>query len=185
MKRFMFVFMVVVFFATNVFAIDVDTRGLSETQKAELAMQAAKMKEEPSVAKSTPAKVNEWVDVGNNIGTAIISAAGKIGMAGDEFMKSNTGKVVVGLIVVKMIGGFIVHVVVGTFCLLLFLSIWTYLFRKLCIYDKITITPIEGMWFRKKEYVFQNDSRNSETRLFMWITFCFGSLICLAFIFSW
>ena len=182
MKKLITTFLVL-FLTTNAFALD--TSGLSEKQKAELALKAAEMKENtPSIVPPTPAKVNEWVQVGENIGTAIVAVAGKVGVAGDKFMESNTGKIVIGLIVFKMMGGTIIHITIGMICLIIFLSLWTYFFKKVCVYKKITIEPVSGSIFKKKTYEMVNPDQVESERIIFWLTFCAGCLVCIAIMFT-
>jgi hypothetical protein len=108
--------------------VSVDTQGLTDTQKAELVKQAAAMKQAASV--SSPEKVAQWVDVGKNAGLAFASFAKEVGVAGDKFIESTTGKLVFGAIAFKMIGGPLIHFGAGFLVLAICIPIWVWSYRK-------------------------------------------------------
>lgn len=126
--------------------IDIDTSNLTDAQKAELAMQAAKMASEANKpaeliksAVNAPDKVNEWVGIGSRIGQALGGAAKEIGVAVNDFAKSPVGQLTMALIVWKMMGGAIVHVIGGLLVMGIGLSFVMYMFNrtypKQCEYD--------------------------------------------------
>lgn len=75
---------------------------------ADTAKEAAKV-----VATSTPAKVNEWIDVGSRIGQAMGGAAKEIGVQVNEFVKTPVGQWTMAIIVWKFMGGVIMHLAGG------------------------------------------------------------------------
>ena len=97
----------------------IDERGLTEEQKHQLALQAEQMKKQnesgaidPSAI--DPQKLNEWVDLGENIGVAVAATAKELGVAADEFLNTRTGQITVVLIVWKVMGEDIVGIIGGT-----------------------------------------------------------------------
>ena len=99
----------------------VSTKGLTDEQKAQLALQAAQMnaqneQEQSTILPSTldPKELNEWVDLGKNIGLAVAATAKELGVASDTFLESTTGKITVVLIVWKVMGEDIIGVFGGT-----------------------------------------------------------------------
>lgn len=142
--------MVLVIFlvAYSALAKDVSVSGLSEEQAAELALQAAKMKNTtPAV---TPSKVDEWVNVGRNIGIAITEVAGQLGVAADNFLESTTGKIVLVLVIWKMAGSSIIDLVYGVALFTILFSTWIYFFRRMCLIKKMTVEYPKDTWARKK-----------------------------------
>lgn len=97
---------------------NLDLRGLSQEQIAELQLQAAKMKSPENVSATVRQEATAWAELGANIGTAMVSAARELGVAANEFSQTSLGKVVTLIIVYKVIGKDILGVAVGSFILL-------------------------------------------------------------------
>ena len=127
------------FVAFNTLAAQyINTDGLTEEQKAQLALQAAQMKkqsEDPAttgiVDKLTdPKELNEWVELGKNVGLSLAAVAKELGVASDEFLKSNTGKIAVVIIVWKVMGHDILGIVGGTVAWIVLATIilWSFKF---------------------------------------------------------
>jgi len=168
-------------------SIQINTSGLTDEQKAKIASLIGDMKKEES-SPSTPKKVDEWVNVGAHIGDALITAASKLGVAGDQFMKSDTGKMVAVIIVWKMMGGALVHIILGVMWTTLFLIGWIYFFRKMCVVQSITYTPIEGSSRRKKEIKYYNNADVSSDmgglRAMFWFSLIIGIAVGIFTIFT-
>jgi hypothetical protein len=107
--------------------VSVNTQGLTDVQKAELVKQADAMKQAATV--SSPEKAAQWVDVGKNAGLAFASFAKEVGVAGDKFIESTTGKLVFGAIAFKMIGGPLIHFGAGFLVLAIGVPIWVWSYR--------------------------------------------------------
>lgn len=112
----------------------IDTRGLTEEQKAQLALQAAQLKNQnegigTGISKLNPEKLNEWVELGKNAGMAITAMAKELGIAADKFLESNTGKIAAVLIVWKVAGKDILGVVGGTIAWIVLANIILWSFR--------------------------------------------------------
>jgi len=129
-------------------AIDIDTRGLTEAQKATLVQQAEQMKEQAGKAAQTSQlsaeKVNEWAELGKNIAITFTTVAKELGVAADQFLNSTTGKITLFLIVWKMAGRDILGLMIGTSFLLAFVPLWIYFFRRLCLMKSVITEPVEG-----------------------------------------
>jgi len=157
MKKLFVVLAMVCFLCMGSMAYAVDTNGLSETQKAEIAMQIAKMKEEKaSPQPSTPAKVNEWVQVGQNVGYALIGAADKVGIAVEKFSETKVGKVTMAIVIWKMMGSAIIHVVVGISLWIITTTILFYFYRRNVSISSVTYTPVPDRFWRKKVVEYRN-----------------------------
>lgn len=104
---------------------------------------------------------NDWVSLGKNAGLAIMAVAKEIGVAGDKILESNTGKIAVVLIAAKVmdvktdtVSGIVAKVTsfaTGMGLLAIFLPLWGWYFRHLCIVKEVRKT---GFW--KKEYVYHD-----------------------------
>ena len=104
--------------ATSAFAADtLKTEGLTDKQKAEVALHIENLKN----SETSPANVSEtvrkeasaWGELGSNMGKAMVGAAKELGVAADEFSQTNLGKITVGVVVYKLIGRDIVKFMVG------------------------------------------------------------------------
>lgn len=166
----------------------VDTTGLSETQKAELAMQVAKMKESgDSTIFNGIKKVGDIAGVGKQVGHEIGEAAKEVGVAADELLKTDVGKGIAFLIVWKVAGKDMVDVVnngvgyiTGFFLFITLLPIWFYLFRKMCVV-KITRIEYPEKSFKKIkhfEYYDVKDGNMGNIRLLMLVVLLV-MLICI------
>jgi hypothetical protein len=184
MKKMILMLVVFCFVCTGL-AYAVDTRGLDEEQQAELALQAARMKK-GSVPEtvSTPQKVNEWVQVGNNVGTALISAAEKLGQTADKFLESKTGKITIVLIVWKMMGSVIIHVGTGIAFWVVSTIILIWLFRKTNI-KSIEKTHVDGKLFRNKKITYNSPGEMEETRVTLMVLWVAATAVSIFMIFSW
>lgn len=104
--------------ATSAFAADtLKTEGLTDKQKAEVALHIENLKN----SETSPANVSEtvrkeasaWGELGSNMGKAMVGAAKELGVAANEFSQTNLGKITVGVVVYKLIGRDIVNFMVG------------------------------------------------------------------------
>lgn len=86
-------------------------------QKAQLAEAAKDIR----LGHSYAASAKEWAEVGSSIGKGLVATANEMGVAVNDFARTPVGKIAVALIVWKVAGGDIIHVVVALFaCGLLF-----------------------------------------------------------------
>lgn len=90
-------------------------KDLTDVQKAEvLKVVADKVTATKAAAISAtdlnnPAKLNEWVDLGKNIGLAFGGAAHELGIAANDFVKTPVGLITIGLIVWHFMGNMLLH----------------------------------------------------------------------------
>lgn len=101
-------------------AIQISDENLTEAQKHQLEELAAKLKVENATNKAngidpltSAKKVDEWVGVGEHVGKALGGAAKELGIAINDFMQSPAGKLVVVVILFKLFGSLVVHVLGG------------------------------------------------------------------------
>lgn len=117
-------------------AIDVNTNGLTPSQKADLVKMAEQMREQqsqaPTAAKSEDLAdtVGKWANVGEQFGKMIGGAAKEIGVAVNEFIKTPVGIMTAGLIIFNYVGGPIIHVSLGLILFITGMSLTTWLYRR-------------------------------------------------------
>ena len=127
-------------FAVNATDIASDFNSLDISQKAEILTLIAEKTDEntnentgiPIIGDVNPSVVSEWVQVGEDIGTAMITVASKLGVSGDELLKSTSGKITIGLIVYKVAYDDIIKVLSSS-CLILFgIPLWLFYVNRFC-----------------------------------------------------
>ncbi|MDP3953871.1 MAG: hypothetical protein Q8Q06_00450 [bacterium] len=143
----------------------IGTDGLTEEQRAQLALQVAQMKKDNNspatslVDKVNPEELNKWVDLGKNIGVAIAATAKELGVAADEFLKTNTGKLTVALIVWHIMGPDILGAVGGTIAWFILVSIVIWSFRYFHMKKKVVNKKDSTV-----EYVKRHDFESDDAR---------------------
>lgn len=184
MKNLLISLTICVFFYTNNLNAQVSTSGLTEEQKAQLALQAAQMKKQndsgsavAEISKFSPEKLNEWVELGKNAGLAVAAMAKELGVASDKFLESNTGKIAAALIIWKVVGKDMVGIVGGTIAWVILVNIILWSFRYFHMKKKMT-NKKEGT----TEYVNRYEFNTSDARVgSVWahgIAFFTTTLVC-------
>lgn len=115
----------------------IETNGLTDKQKAELALQAAQMKEQATAIPANPEDIKKWVGMGEEIGNVLIGLSGKLGIAMDQLLDSKVGLIAVLLIVWHVIGSALIHIGLGIMWLIIMTTLWWRLFHKMCVVDNI------------------------------------------------
>lgn len=93
---------------------------LSDTEKAEIikiVADKANNAQNPNSMVPSPEKVGQWLDLGPKIGQMIGGAAKEVGIAVNDFVKTPVGQLTMLLIIWKLIGASLIHVV-GAFVVL-------------------------------------------------------------------
>ena len=118
----------------------VNTDGLTEQQKAEIALQVAQKKAANKIIPSdiTPKEVQEYAVLGESIAKALGSCAKEMGIAVNDFAESRVGMIATVLIIWKVAGKEVMKYVVGISLFAVGLCVWIYLFRKMCIIKCVT-----------------------------------------------
>lgn len=110
----------------------ISTSGLSDTQRAALEVYAAQLRQETAKNNTPSAKsVEEWVEVGSNIGKGLAGAAKEVGVAVNDFVKTPVGQITAAVILWKFIGSAIVHLIGGLVVLLSGWAFMAYINRRL------------------------------------------------------
>ena len=125
--------------AVNVSAKDIksiDVSSLTDEQKTQLMSQAVQLqKEQPALdaanmSETVRTEASKWADLGSNVGKAAVSAAKELGVAANDFVQTPLGKITMGIVIFKVIGSSLIHLIVGLIVLLTGLSIAIYLILK-------------------------------------------------------
>lgn len=111
-------------FADTINSIDIN--GLTDDQKAQLVIEANKMK-----TKGTPIGINEYAEIGQKYGVALANVAKEMGMAVNEIADTYVGKVALVLIVWKIMGQDAIGFIAGFTWLFFVIPIWIVFFRRL------------------------------------------------------
>lgn len=136
----------------------ISTSDLTEEQKAEIQMQVARMKSQnKNIDQSLPTadKLKQYAELGQSIGIAFSSTAKELGVAVDDFSKTNVGKLTITLIIWKIAGRDIAHFVGGTCFFLIMITLWTKYFKRLCLLEKLVYN--ENGKLKEKVYVKPTD----------------------------
>lgn len=111
--------------STMSFAATIDTSGLTESQINELKISALKLQQAKdtvpealitSAAKASSVTLGEaekWADFGKNLGVALVSTARELGVAINDFSKTDLGKITTFIIVYKIVGASILNFIAG------------------------------------------------------------------------
>lgn len=77
--------------------------------------------------------IHDWVGLGKEIGVAVDSSLHAISSQSNDFAKTPVGKLTVVLVVWKIVGDQLVHIVFGLLELLIFMPLWIWSYRRTCI----------------------------------------------------
>lgn len=86
-----------------------EMQSLNAEEKDKLAQAAQDIR----AGRSTAQAAKEWVEVGSSIGQGLSATARELGVAVNDFAKSPVGKIAVALIVWKVAGSAIVHLIIS------------------------------------------------------------------------
>lgn len=174
MKRILAV-AVALFFSVSVFAAryeSVEVEGLTEVQRAEVQKFIAVTKEQNSKKGSKELdvpyapgteKVNGWVDAGVSLGKGLAAAAKELGVAANEFVKTPVGKLTAAVVLYKFMGKDIIKLVSGFLFIVVFGSTWIYIFRRLCMIERIEYKQDvkEGKVIKEKQIIYGEQWRRT------------------------
>lgn len=114
--------------------ISVPESKLTEQQKAELLSD----------------KTQSWVGIGKEIGEAVNSSMAAITTQSNNFAQTPVGKLTAFIVIWKVIGDQAIHLFGGMLEFIVFVPIWLWSYRKMCMNRKI-VTSREGL-FGKRTY---------------------------------
>lgn len=98
------------------------------------------------LAKTSPEKVNQWVEVGSNIGKGLVGASKELGVEVNNFASTPMGQLTVWLIIWHIMGATLVHFF-GAFI------VW--------------IVGFIGIWFIRNKVLNKDESLSSDAKSFM------------------
>ena len=174
-------------FAVPAFAGTVlSTDGLTIEQKAQLELEAAKMKKEAAqtVKIETAEEVSKWVNVGKEIGLGLNATAKELGVTANELAGTPVGMIAIGLIAWNYVGADIVGVLFGTFWLMFTIPIWVWMYRSRFViaskrfYDKGARE--DGL---RKLVDYQRTNEDDAVHFIYWVTLMITCLIGVLTIF--
>ncbi len=123
----------------SVFAVNAETvvvNGLTPEQIAQVQLTVAQQKAANDkgssnvVASVTPDSVQKWADLGKAVGVGLVATAKELGMAANDLLKTDVGKIAMALIIWNIAGKSLVGVIFGFTWLLLVIPTWVVMFRK-------------------------------------------------------
>ena len=168
-------------------AVEINTSGLTELQKAELVKQAEIMKAQAKSNSLTSVVENteQWLNIGERFGKMLGSAAKELGIATNEFLQTPVGIMTASVIIFQYMGGPIIHMFTGITILLLGVAVITYLGRQrreLTITYDTTKTNVFGNYpvLRKDRSKMDDDTFGWTVALYV-TTVVFSTLVFLTF----
>jgi hypothetical protein len=192
MKKLISVCAVMIQIATfPVFAsVEVDTRGLSDSQKATLVQQVEQMKQQdpyqivPGAGKVADV-ADKWVNIGERFGKMFGGAAKEIGMATNDFLKTPVGMMTAGVIIFNYVGSPIIHVVLGLLILFIGLAITLY-FQSTATKLVIKYDNTSKTWWGGYNVLEKNrDQLNVEYAVGLWISYFVIFVVSIWVMFAW
>ncbi len=166
---------------------DVNTYGLTDMQKAELALQAEKMKN-PAPGTVTQASdvaldaTKKWAEAGKGLAVGIVAAAKEAGVAVNEFAATPVGKITTAIIVWKMLGKDILDIFLGFFFLLVLLPAAALVYRSAMTESVVRENKpiLFGLFGLTRSVVVSRKwNTNSETTIPLTLCYIFLSVIML------
>lgn len=162
--------------AFSLSAMAIDLNGLSEEQKAQLALQAAQMKTQ--VKTQTVETVSKWVNIGKDLGSGLNATAKELGITANELAVTPVGMFAMVLIAWNYIGNDIVGVIFGFFWLSTVVPIWVWMYRSRFVIEKIEIfakdSRDDGL---RKRKTYQTSNTDDTVHFFYWFTLMISILI--------
>lgn len=130
MKQVLLAFALLFTLSTASAAVQINTDGLTESQKADLVKQAEAMKAQALPGSTIADNTEKWLNIGERFGKMIGSAAREVGVAANEFLNTPVGKLTAAVIVYQYVGGSLIHIGAGVLILIMGVAIISYLGRR-------------------------------------------------------
>lgn len=199
MKLKALVLALIMMFAVPSFAsVSLDTRGLTEAQQAELVLQAEQMKKEAkAIPVATVDQVAKYVEIGERAGKAVAAFAKEVGVAGDRFLESNTGKLIAVLVVFNYGGGQLlntmIHVGLGVAFFIVFLPIWFYSMKRSAYNKYVEVRQLKKPFQKRdgevvdkvEDFAVVKYESDGEKVFLHWIGLAIGIAVSLFIIFTY
>jgi hypothetical protein len=166
--------------------VQVNTSGLTDTQKAELVKVAEQMRANSSGAQAIVDNVDKWVDVGERFGKMLGGAAKEVGIAVNDFVKTPVGMMTAGLIVWSYMGSMIVHVVVGLLLFVVGISILSFFHLRATRMEVKYDTTAPRNWFGQYPVIGKTRERlDTDSSIAYLFGYFVTAIVSLFVIFSW
>lgn len=168
-----------------------DVQGLTPEQKTQLLAQAVEFKKQAgdpaNASENVRKEVEQWTNLGGNMGRAAVAAAKELGIAANEFVETPLGKVTMAVVIYKVMGQELLHIFFGGFIFLTTIATSFYLYRKKA-YHTATYEerPVLFGLFHKqvlKSYTVSESTRDMYTSFALWIMAA-GTAISLVTVFT-
>ncbi len=114
-----------------------DLSGLTDEQKLEVLQQIEKKKAPASPASVDPKKVAEWLNVGEQVAGLVPIFAEKTAIAAQAVLDSTPGRILLGIVLLKMFWGKLM----GIFFLTVGLAVWWHMFKKTFLIKEVLYQP--------------------------------------------
>ena len=133
----------------------IDVSKLTQEQRAAIQLQvtqvAAKTADPVNLSETVRNEASKWGDLGKNVGTSLVAAAKEVGQGVNEFSQTPVGKVTTAIIVYKVIGHDVIHLVVGLLTLVVGTLVALYVFRRMGVEMTYENIPrLNGLWISRK-----------------------------------
>ena len=186
-------FIAILLFSSSVYAqqnVKIDTDDLTDEQKAQLILKIEEMKKAntSSVVENVasnlgdPKKLNEWVDLGKNVGLALTAVAKELGVASDQILQSDTGKIALVMIVWKVMGRDVLDIVGGvtTWFVIAPIILWSFHFFHMTkrVKDK------DGNVQYVSRYEFEKDEAKVGSVWAHGLSFAALTVVCMLIVFA-
>lgn len=153
----------------------VNTNGLTAEQVKALSAAADQLRVKPentlanlTIQNATPQKFTEWADAGAAAGKAVSAFTKEVGIAADQFLKTDTGRIALLAVIWKLGGDQIVasaaNMVLNLVLAVILLTMWWKMTRRFVFNERKTGTvsyhqnPIlRWLGFNKREVTFEKD----------------------------
>lgn len=186
-KKMFFAICVILLFSSVATAQEIDWDALTDEQRAQLVLEAEKMKAQniPSVVSElenfSPERINEWVQLGQNIALAFTTVAKELGVTADEFLKTNTGKITIALIVWQVMGADMLGFLGGAIWWIVLANIILWSFRYFHMTKKVK--DKEGGVSHIRRFEFSGDDAPIVSVAMHVIAFAIITIVCMLIMF--
>ena len=161
----------------------INTNGLSEEQKAVLALDAARMKSSAKV--ESVEQVSKWVNIGKDLGSGLNATAKELGITANELAKTPVGLFAIILIGWNYMGNDLIGIIFGFFWFTGAIPIWVWMYRSRFVIESVTTydkgAREDGLRKIKK---FQSTNEDDAVHVIYWITLLITIVIGVGAVFG-
>lgn len=167
-----------------------DLSGLSDEEKTTVREKLEEIKKAQSPLSDmipSAGKLSQWASLGQQFGAGIAQTAKELGVTANEFINTPVGRMVAIVIVWKLIGGALVHIIGGVIFFLIALIIWLRIFNRLCLVKSVKEVPGRHFFWliQNKEFTYYGTNEVDTERVTMSIFAISIVILTLFIIFSY